>query len=82
MIRGSYRHILGPRYRYKDWHAETVIEQDVTDAVGYIHKLIEQEYKIVPDYRRIVVAGCFDPKDFLLVRGTQIGATPLCEMKL
>lgn len=44
-------------YRYKDWHAETVIERDVTDAVGYIHKLIEQEYKIVPDYRRIVVAG-------------------------
>jgi len=44
-------------YRYKDWHAETVIERDVTDAVGYIHKLIEQEYKIVPDYQRIVVAG-------------------------
>lgn len=47
-------------YGYKDydhWYKGVPIPLEVDHAVGYIHSLIEQEYKIVGDYRRIILAG-------------------------
>lgn len=44
-------------YEYEDWHSETVVAHDVDLAVAYVHGLIEEEYAIVGDYRRIVLAG-------------------------
>jgi len=47
-------------YGYADdsaWQTEDPIAADVSWAVSYVHSLIEQEFKIVGDYRRITVFG-------------------------
>lgn len=40
-----------------DWWTDTPIKAEVNQAVAYVHYLIEKEYKVVGDYRRIVLAG-------------------------
>lgn len=41
----------------EDWSSDTPIQREVDVAVAYIHHLIEQEYKVVGDYKRIILAG-------------------------
>lgn len=50
---GGYRQWYG----YEDWDSELPIEAEVDEAVAFVHGLIQQEYRIVKDYRHIVVAG-------------------------
>jgi len=42
---------------YEDWVAEIPNATQFDNAVRYVHGLIQQEYNIVKDYRRIVIAG-------------------------
>jgi len=44
-------------YQYQNWDAELPVTADFDFAVKYVHSLIEQEYRIVEDYSRIVVVG-------------------------
>lgn len=47
-------------FNYKnddDWWNDEPIPAEVDRAVAYVHHLIESEYKVVGDYRRIVLAG-------------------------
>lgn len=42
---------------YDDWLKNVPVAPEVDHAVAYVHHLIEQEYRIVGDYRRIVLVG-------------------------
>lgn len=42
---------------YEQWYAGVPVAPEVDHAVAYVHALIEQEYKVVGDYRRISVVG-------------------------
>jgi len=56
----QYHHADGPYrgwYSYEDWHNEIPNEDDLTLGVSYVHQLIQQEFAIVGDYRKIALAG-------------------------
>lgn len=44
-------------YGYENWHREIPVESELDEAVDFVHNLINQEYSILHDYNRIVVAG-------------------------
>lgn len=44
-------------YHYRNLQREIPIASHLDESVRYVHGLIEQEYSIVKDYRRIVIAG-------------------------
>lgn len=42
---------------YDDWLKNLPISFEVDQSVAYVHSLIEQEYKVVGDYARIILVG-------------------------
>lgn len=50
---GNYR----AWYAYADWHNEIPVEPDVDQAVAYVHSLLQQEFNILYDYNKIILAG-------------------------
>lgn len=44
-------------YEYQDWHNEIPFPEDVDKAVEYVHSLLMQEFAVVGDYGRIILAG-------------------------
>lgn len=44
-------------FGYQDWFGEEPKHNELDLAVAYVHELLEQEYKIIGDYKKIVLAG-------------------------
>jgi len=53
-------------YGYTDWNNAAPVPYDVDAAIAYVHSLIEMEYAIVGDYRRIALAGLSQGADLAL----------------
>lgn len=44
-------------FSYENWQEDIPIQSELDTAVAYVNGLIEQEYRVVQDYRRIVLVG-------------------------